>query len=414
MYNFLIGESASADQEAAKNFPAELKELIAAKGYVPDQVFNGDETGLFWKKMPKRTWISKEEKRAPGFKVAKDRYTLLFAANASGSFRCKPMLVYRSETPRALKGKNKDHLPVYWKSNKTAWVTKINFEQWFRESFVPEVRNFLTSRNLAFKVLLLLDNCRSHSETLNDLYPDVEVMFFPANTTSLIQPMDQTVIATFKSFYLRRVLDKMVKNVDSHRSCDQFNAINVVKDFWRNFNIRDSITIVEESWNEVKDSTLNASWRKVWPEIVPAREKSRRQELAEVVQSIVNTARTIDGEGFSDLQEPEVDEIVLPSADLETEEIEEIAEASAESSPAEKLREERDSEPQFDRKSILEIMNSLQNAVELALDRDPIMRRSLDFKHRCDKAIEIYQDLYRDVLRRAKQSRLTDFLRKDN
>ena len=97
--------------------------FISEKGYSPDQVFNGDETGLFWKRMPNRTWISKEEKRASGFKVSKDRFTLLFCANASGSFRCKPMLVYRSETPRVLKGKNKDHLPVYWKSNKTAWVT---------------------------------------------------------------------------------------------------------------------------------------------------------------------------------------------------------------------------------------------------------------------------------------------------
>ncbi|CAB0035577.1 unnamed protein product [Trichogramma brassicae] len=78
--------------------------------------------------MPNRTWLAKEEKRAPGFKVAKDRFTLLFCANATGDFKCKPMLVYRSETPRVLKGKNKDHLPVYWKSNKTAWVTQVNFE----------------------------------------------------------------------------------------------------------------------------------------------------------------------------------------------------------------------------------------------------------------------------------------------
>lgn len=97
--------------------------------------------------MPKRTWISKEEKRAPGFKVAKDRFTLLFRANASGSFeckpsfKCKPMLVYFSENPRALKGKNKYYLLVHWKSNKTAWVTKVNFEQWFKESFIPDVRN---------------------------------------------------------------------------------------------------------------------------------------------------------------------------------------------------------------------------------------------------------------------------------
>ena len=197
----------------------------------------------------------------------------------------------------------------------------------------------------------------------------------------------------------------MVQSVVNHQSCDEFHTVNVVKNFWKNFNILNSVTLVDESWKEVKESTLNACWRNVWPGIVQPQEKSVRQELTEVVRNIVDTARTIDGEGFSDLQEQEVDEIVLPSADLQTEEIEDIAA----SLPAEMPITEKEHEPQFDRKSILEIMNSLQNAVELALDRDPIMRRSLDFKHNCDRAMEIYRELYKDILRRAKQSRVTDF-----
>ena len=107
-------EKASADEEAAKYFPAELRNLIVAREYVADQIFNCDETGLHWKKMPARTFLTQEKKSAPGFKAAKDRYTLLFCANASGTFRCKPMLVYKSETPRAFKNKNKEHLPVFW------------------------------------------------------------------------------------------------------------------------------------------------------------------------------------------------------------------------------------------------------------------------------------------------------------
>jgi hypothetical protein len=44
----LVGESASADHLAAKNFPIELKNVIEQGGYTPEQVFNADETGLFW------------------------------------------------------------------------------------------------------------------------------------------------------------------------------------------------------------------------------------------------------------------------------------------------------------------------------------------------------------------------------
>lgn len=296
-----IGESASADRETVEKFPLEFKNLIDEKGYIPDQIFNCDETGIFWKTLASRTWISEQEERAPGFKVAEDRFTLLFCANASINFRCKPIFVYRSENPQAMKGKNKSHLPVYWKSNKTTWVTQLNFWEWFKEVFIPEVENFLTSKKLAFNVLLLLDNCKSHCETLQDVDPGVEVMFFPPNTTSLIQPTDQTVIATFKSYYLHRLIEKMVQKVHSSSKVWRFNAVNVVKSFWKNFTIMDAIVLIQDSWNEVKNSNLNTTWRRVYPEIFPAQNKSSREGYEETVQEIVNSARTIGGKYFEDI-----------------------------------------------------------------------------------------------------------------
>ena len=40
----------SADETAAKEFLPKLGQIIEEGGYTPDQVFNADETGLFWKK----------------------------------------------------------------------------------------------------------------------------------------------------------------------------------------------------------------------------------------------------------------------------------------------------------------------------------------------------------------------------
>ena len=59
----------------------------------PDQVFNADETVLWWNKMLSRTFMSKNERRAPGFKVSKDRITFLLCSNASGDFMTKPMFI---------------------------------------------------------------------------------------------------------------------------------------------------------------------------------------------------------------------------------------------------------------------------------------------------------------------------------
>jgi hypothetical protein len=66
-------------------------------------VFNVDETGLFWKRMPPRSYIAKEEKSMPGYKAAKDRLTLLLGANAAGDCKLKLLLVYHAENPMITK-----------------------------------------------------------------------------------------------------------------------------------------------------------------------------------------------------------------------------------------------------------------------------------------------------------------------
>ena len=50
----LYGEKASAALEAAAMYPAKLRTIIREGGYHPEQVFNMDETGLYWKKIPPR------------------------------------------------------------------------------------------------------------------------------------------------------------------------------------------------------------------------------------------------------------------------------------------------------------------------------------------------------------------------
>lgn len=140
-------ESASADRKAAEKFPEILKKTIKEKGFAPEQIYNIDETGLFWKKMPSRTYIAKEEKTASGFKISKDRLTLLLGGNAAGD-KLKPFLVYHAATPRALKGVDIKKLPVLWRSNRKAWVTASLTHVYIFSYFLPFVEENNKKHNL--------------------------------------------------------------------------------------------------------------------------------------------------------------------------------------------------------------------------------------------------------------------------
>lgn len=73
----VTGEAASSDEEGAHKFIDNLDEIITEEGYLVEQIFNVDETGLFWRQMPAGTYIHKEAKSMPEFNVFKNRLTLL-------------------------------------------------------------------------------------------------------------------------------------------------------------------------------------------------------------------------------------------------------------------------------------------------------------------------------------------------
>ena len=59
------------------------------------------------------------------------------------------------------------------------------------------------------KALLILDNAPAHPPGLEDDILDefkfVKVLYLPPNTTAILQPMDQQVIANFKKLYTKHL-----------------------------------------------------------------------------------------------------------------------------------------------------------------------------------------------------------------
>ena len=123
---------------------------------------------------------------------------VLFCANMDGSEKMRPVVIGSSENPRCFKNINKNNLPVFYRSNKTSWMTNDIFTEWLINAdkhFKSESRN----------VLLFLDNFSGHKSDLN--LTNIKIHYFPPNCTSILQPMDQGIIQSFKMKYRRSIIE---------------------------------------------------------------------------------------------------------------------------------------------------------------------------------------------------------------
>jgi hypothetical protein len=106
-------------------------------------------------------------------------------------------------------------------------------------------------------------------------------------TTSVV---DQGIIATFKAYYIRRTFQTILNKLDDNPSL----TLTMV---WKCLTILDCVKIVAAAKEEVRKSTLNGSWRNIWPSVVLEKNKAL-PPIEDEYQRIINLAHSVGGEGF--------------------------------------------------------------------------------------------------------------------
>lgn len=250
----ICGEKMSADEGGLNEFKEEFNKLVEEEGYLRDQIYNCDETGLNFRMMPSTTLASREEAVAPGYKKNKERVSILACSNASGTHKLPLMCIGKSVKPRAIKHIKPEALPVYYAHQKSAWMSRDLFQKWFFEQFVPSVERFLNKNGLPRKAILLVDNAPSHPNESVLRSKNIIVKFFPPNVTSIGQPMDQGVLETFKRHYRRFLLQEIL---------EKSAAGSTLKECLLAINMKSVIYWSAQAWDAVQRLTLERSWAKI-------------------------------------------------------------------------------------------------------------------------------------------------------
>lgn len=236
----LHGESADVDPATCDQWIQNLPSLLA--DYDLDDIYNCDETGVWFRSVPTKSYIQLDEK-AKGVKVLKERITILVTASATGK-KEKLWVIGRSKKPHSFPKYNSDftHLFIY-RNNKKAWMTTTIFTEYL---------NWLNNKMKALKrqIALLMDNCSAHPPlTLSN----VKLIFLPKNTTSHLQPMDAGIIAWVKGHYRRAMMSDM---------CQAMSASPDVTTLAKGIKIWDAILNFRQGWEAISPDTIQKCFKK--------------------------------------------------------------------------------------------------------------------------------------------------------
>ncbi|CAF1116814.1 unnamed protein product [Rotaria magnacalcarata] len=220
-FRAISGESVSVNITPVDDWIQRIPKII--DGYDSKDIFNCNEKGPFYRLMPdKSLTLNKEE--CKGGKKSKERYSVLFCVNSTGDEKLKPFVIAKSLKLRCFKHLNVNKLPVDWRANKTAWMNVKLLSEWLSNL------NILMEKQKT-KIILFLDNAPCHPVDIE--LSNIKLQYFPPNTTSKLQPLDQGIIHVFKIHYRKYLVKHIIaRSATAQTSNDiKVTALDVIAGF---------------------------------------------------------------------------------------------------------------------------------------------------------------------------------------
>ena len=269
---------------------------------------------------------------------------------------------------------------------------------------------------------MVLDNAPAHPHSLAELHEDIQFVYLPPNTTSLIQPMDQAVIRMFKAHFLQKAWRAFSKKYDvsldelEKAAEDPENPVELQKDVvrwhWKEYTIRDALWHVRDAWRKVTPNCIRGAWKKLCPDLA---DDLRGFDLSEGLSrehlKCLELARKV---GLDEVEEDDVDNLLESiGEELSIEDLEDLEkqrhqleeELEAGQHPTTPPRKEMTIEVLQDFFGSVHTMLDKMETVDLDFERSGLKRRQiLD-------VVAFYDDLLQKRRRTAMESTLNRFFK---
>ncbi|UYV68940.1 hypothetical protein LAZ67_6001729 [Cordylochernes scorpioides] len=295
----ICGESADVNRETMTNWLTDVMPNIISN-YACKDIFNADETGLFWRLFLTRHFTLRE-KLAPAERLM------------------QPLVIGKAKQPRCFRGIK--HLPVQYEANQKAWMTGLLFESWVRH-----IDKKMAGQHR--QIILLLDNCGAHPPDMQGL-TNTRIAFLPPNTTSMLQPCDQGIIRNFKMIYRTRLMRKYLTAYDAG------TALTI--------NLKQAVDIISVAWNDVLPATISNCWHHsgiIKSDVSspldtpqPATQMWEQQSLFDRMKEVLKIPLEMDFDSYADadndivtnamLSDVEIVESILQAKEEETDQVDE-------------------------------------------------------------------------------------------
>lgn len=370
-FHRMHGEQSAADKEGANDW---IKNILPnlIKNYKEIDIYNADESGLFYKALPNGTLASKGEK-VEGGKVQKDRLTLLFICNMDGSDK-HIFCIGRSKNPICFRGKS---VPLPYYANRKSWMTcelwnKILID--FNKTLEKQKRN----------IILFVDNAQPHKLECGITLKNISLQFLPPNTTSVIQPLDQGIIRAFKAYYRQQIIRRQLLFLENEQPVSKFT---------KTIDVLEALNMIKHSWELVTPTTIRNCFRKAGFH----HPSENVQLLLSENENLVINLDAISEEAFHDYVK--IDDDLICYGEMSNEEIVSEVKNSQETNSA-------DSTHEIEEECGI-IKNSItrkEAASALMTLTDFFKENNLDLKN-----INALSNQFFDLSKNKKQTKLTDF-----